>query len=357
MIYLDNIIFSLQKSGGISSVWYEHIKRLLRDGRQTKFIEYASAQSNLFRGEIEIPNEQIEAKSDKYLSFKRYFNPDITEYNPFIFHSSYYRTSSSKNAVNITTVHDFTYEYFSHGLVRNIHCWQKYKAIRNSDFIICISENTKNDLLKFLPDIDESRIRIVFNGVSEDYYPIIPNKISCQLPFENNSFILFVGAREGYKNFKLAVESIALTNLNLVIVGSPLSGQEERFLNNKLGKRYIYIGRITNLHLNELYNNAYCLLYPSAYEGFGIPVIEAQKSGCPVIAANSSSIPEIVGDKSLLIRNFSTRELYQKITMLHNHSFRSEVVGLGLENSKRFSWENTYEKTIKVYQEGLDIQR
>ena len=353
MIYLDNIIFSLQKSGGISSVWYEHIKRLLRDGRKTKFIEYPSAQSNLFRSEIEIPNEQIEAKSDKYLSFKRYLNPSITEYNPFIFHSSYYRTSSAKNAVNITTVHDFTYEYFSHGLARNIHCWQKYKAIRNSDFIICISENTKNDLLKFLPDVDKRKIRVIHNGVSEDYYKIQDSKA---LNIEKGNFAVFVGARDGYKNFALAVEAIAETTLQLKIVGPPLNDSEKQFLKTKFGdNRYQYVGRVTNNELNKLYNSAFCLLYPSSYEGFGIPVIEAQKAGCPVIAANQSSIPEIIGDKSLLINSLTAKNIIEKINLLKNSSIRDELITAGLDNSKRFSWDNTFSATLDVYHEAENL--
>lgn len=354
MLILDNIIFSLQKSGGISAVWHEHLKRLITDQyfrSSLKFIEYDTAIFNVFRKDIPVDNSNLICKSSRLLNLRRYLNPSLKSVSePFLFHSSYYRTCSNKQAINITTVHDFTYEYFVKGFAKSVHCWQKYRAIRNSDIIICISENTKKDLLKFLPDIDENKIRIVHNGVSDDYFQIDHHDT-----LKNKSgFALFVGARGGYKNFDVAVEAIKETTLDLVVVGSPLSEIEIKHLDSALGrKRYKYAGRISNQELNVLYNTAFCLLYPSSYEGFGIPVIEAQKAGCPVIAANHSSIPEIIGDKTMLINEVSPDKILKKIQFLQNDHNRSEVVSLGLENAKRFSWDKTYADTVKVYKEVL----
>ena len=357
MYIIDNIIFSLQKSGGISAVWYEHLKRLLNDNQindKLEFVEYDSAKENIFRGNLKIDDSIINHQSSKLLRIKRYINPSIKTHSaPYIFHSSYYRTSRDKESVNITTVHDFTYEYFSNGLPKLIHCKQKYLAIRNSDLIICISENTKKDLLRFLPDIPESRIRVVYNGVSDDYHQL--DKFSSNL-FSGQPFALFVGARDGYKNFSFAVEALANSFLSLVVVGAPLSNNEIEYLESKLGSnRYKYEGRVSNADLNKLYNSAFCLLYPSSYEGFGIPVIEAQKAGCPVIAANCSSIPEIVGDKTLLINEYSSNEIKKKINILKNPRNRDEIIHLGIENSRRFSWDDTYANTMKVYQDAADL--
>lgn len=356
-IILDNIIFSLQKSGGISAVWYEHLKRLLKDNQindKLKFVEYDSAKENIFRGNLKIDDSIINHQSSKLLKVKRYINPSIkTQSIPYIFHSSYYRTSRNKESVNITTVHDFTYEYFSNGLPKLIHCQQKYLAIRNSDLIICISENTKKDLLRFLPDVPETRIRVVYNGVSDDYYPL--DNYSPNL-FYGQPFALFVGARDSYKNFALAVEALSESFLNLVVVGAPLTKSEIEYLESKLGSnRYKYVGRINNTDLNKLYNSAFCLLYPSSYEGFGIPVIEAQKAGCPVIAANCSSIPEIIGDKSMLINEFTSNEIKKKIDIIRNPHIRDEIIHLGIENSHRFSWDDTYANTMGIYHEATDL--
>lgn len=351
MIVLDNIIFSLQRIGGISAVWYEHLSRMLKDNLRHSdimILEGGSAKENIFRQQLQINDNIIKYEPSRMLWAKRYHNPIINlNLDSFIFHSSYYRTCSSRNAINITTVHDFTYEYFTRGIAKVVHCWQKYKAIKNSDRIICVSENTKKDLLRFVPDIDESKIRVIYNGVSEDYYPIRHEHST------DSSFVLFVGARGGYKNFDIAVKAIRDTSLDLVIVGSPLSDTEIKYLDSTLGiNRYRYAGRISNKELNELYNSAFCLLYPSSYEGFGIPVIEAQKAGCPVIAANRSSIPEIIGDKTMLINEASPTEILRKLQLLKIDHVRKEIIELGLENAKRFTWEKTYAETIKVYDEA-----
>lgn len=368
MIYLDNIVFSLQKTGGISAVWYEHLKRLLGDGARRErlnMLEYDNARDNMFRNLLHIDSSAVETRSATLLRLKRYLNPSVSQTaEPMLFHSSYYRTCGNRRAANVTTVHDFTYEYYSAGLTKKVHCWQKHRAIRNSDLIICISQNTKRDLLKFLPDVSEDKIRVVYNGVGEAYFPLKDNGSplndnsgnEVQLPFSAGSFVLFVGARRGYKNFELAVDGIADTSLNMVVVGSPLSDEEQALLTNKLGSaRYKYVGRICNAELNLLYNKAFCLLYPSSYEGFGIPVIEAQRAGCPAIAADSSAISEVAGDKTLLISELTADAIREKINILNNPQTREELVGLGLENARRFSWDNTYAETGRVYDEAFEL--
>lgn len=351
-IIFDNIIFALQKSGGISVVWQELIQRLLcTPNLLLYFIEYNQEQENLNRKILNIPQEYLLKKKCPLLQLFRYLNPKIKNKSKFIFHSSYYRTCSNKQAINITTVHDFTYEYFYSGLKKQIHSWQKYRAIRNSDFIICISENTKKDLLKFLPEIDEKKVRVIYNGVSDDYYPIT-EEISSYLPFPIYSYIIFIGSREKYKNFKLTVDAITSSNYKLVIVGAKLSQEELNFLNSKIPGRYKEMGRIDNITLNRLYNGAFALIYPSQYEGFGIPVLEAQKAGCPVVAYRSSSIPEIIGATPLLLNELTADSIENCLNILTDIEARKSIINKGLENARRFTWDKMYEQVLELYEEA-----
>lgn len=353
-IVFDNIVYSLQYSGGISVVWQELTSRfLLYNKVKVSFLEYSYDRENIFRKQIDIPEKCIDKRCSRWLTLNRYANPRVKCDKTFIFHSSYFRTCNNPNAINITTVHDFTYEYYRKGFPRKLHCWQKYRAIRHSAAIVCISENTKRDLLKFLPDIDERKIHVIYNGVSEDYF-VTENQDNISLPFPSGSFVVFVGSRATYKNFGLVVRALAKTSLSLLIVGSKLSEKEEVFVSKYIPKsRYRSVGFLRNEELNVVYNCAAALVYPSSYEGFGIPVLEAQRAGCPVIAYNASSIPEVIGDTPLLMNELSEQELLSKLEMLKDERLMSEVIHEGLENSKRFSWDKMFQDYMTLYESLL----
>ena len=350
MILFDNITFSLQKSGGISVVWKELIEHVQTiDNLKLRFLEYKGCGGNIFRKEMDIPTEHIILRSNDMLSFKRYLNPSVEADGPFVFHSSYFRTCGNKYAKNVTTVHDFTYEYFMKGLQQRVHTWQKNRALRNSDIVVCISENTKKDLLRFMSGIDESRIRVIYNGVSKDYKLVDTHRWDSL-----GEYVIFVGSRQPYKQFQLTVEAVKDTPYKLAIVGGKLSEAEVVFLDNSIGKdKYVYTGFLSNEALNELYNQAVCLAYPSAYEGFGIPVLEAQRAGCPVIAYNASSIPEVIGETPLLLDSLTVFEFHDKLNLLKQNSVRKEIVEAGLINSKRFSWKKMGEEYVELYKEFL----
>lgn len=349
-IILDNIIFSLQKSGGISVVWSELLNDLLTQSEfKIHIMEYKNSNKNIFRSKINISKHPIITKSNLFLFINRYLNPIIKHDETFIFHSSYYRICKNKKAINITTIHDFTYEYFSKGIKRILHSYQKKRAIKYSDYIICISENTKKDLLFFYPSIDENKIRVIYNGVSDNYHQI--SSYNNDLFFKAYSYALFVGSRAKYKNFNLAVESISKSKLNLLIIGNELSQEEIKYLETTLPNRYKYIGYVSNDTLNIYYNFAYCLLYLSSYEGFGIPILEAQKAGCPVIAYNSSSIPEVIGSTPLLIYNLNATSVLNCINILQDPIQREMIIQKGLENANQFSWKKMSQEIIKLYRE------
>lgn len=355
-IVFDNIVFSLQKAGGISVVWQEILSRFFYSelAHDIECLEYEHNKDNIFWKLLDFSKVVTIKKNPICFVITRYLNPHIRGSEPFIFHSSYYRTTSNRNAINITTIHDFTYDYFYKHKHRGafLHLWQRNRAIRKADAVICISENTKRDLMKFIPDVNPQKIHVIYNGVSQDYR-VSTNKVD-----EYKDYLLFVGGRNAFKNGRFFVDSIKDTHYKVVFCGKPLTQEEELFFNEKLGKdRYKILTGISNKELNRLYNSVKCLVYPSSYEGFGIPIIEAQSAGCPVIALNTSSIPEVIGDTPLMIQELTKDELLSKLKMLDDSEVRKKIICQGLQNAKRFSWDLTYNEYRKLYEELLNKRR
>ncbi|MDE9544016.1 glycosyltransferase family 4 protein [Xenorhabdus bovienii] len=343
MIVIDGIIFSLQKSGGISVYFNEILKRLKSNGIQHSLYLYNNDNNKtLSRDSIITPI----LKKNNLISLKRYMNFPLEKENA-VFHSSYYRIPDvrQKNTKIITTVHDFTYEKYFPFIKKNIHHWQKKRAILNSDEIICISENTKSDLIKYIPESKEKKIHVIYNGVSDKFH-VISN-----INHLENNFIIFIGSRVSYKNFTNVVLSIkSLKDIHLKIIGGgPLNKQEKELLNSNIKNRYIKIDYATDNQLNTLYNQAHALVYPSLYEGFGIPVIEAMKAGCPVIATNKSSIPEISSDAAILLDNPNSDCIKQAIIDLEKNSFRKNIIKKGINQGNKFSWDIMFSKLMHVY--------
>lgn len=354
-ILIDNIIFAWQKSGGISVVWHELIKRMLTYASlkdKFAFIQYKGAEQNIFWNQLDFSDTQT-AKHETHKGFLlyRYLPVFIKSKTPFIFHSTYYRVCANKHAINVVTVHDFTYEKYFKGIRRWIHTRYKAYALRKADYIICISENTKSDLLHEYPTIPKEKIHVIYNGVSEDF-SVIPEKAednqSCHS--DDMPYLLFVGNRIHYKNFFLAVKVAAQAGFCLKIVGNPLIYEEKQKVEQLLGNHYQELGYLGNRELNLAYNQAFALIYPSSYEGFGIPILEAQRAGCPVLAMNNSSIREIIGNKEQLIPHAEVADFLKQIDKLRNPDYRRMKIKEGLLNAENYSWEKTFKQYIALYQ-------
>lgn len=327
-VLFDGIIFELQKIGGISKLF----KNVFQNLKINFSILLTNPKSELDKFNLIYEKKKI---------FKRFKKVNLEQDQ--IFHSTYYRLSNSNN--NIVSFYDFTHEIFKKNNPKTIILKKmKYNAAVKSKKIICISEHTKNDLLNIYGKEFEKKTSVI--------YPIISNNFfinNLNNSFDNN--VIFIGSREKYKNFKntvLAVKKIKYLRLK-IIGGAPLSFKEKLYLKYHLPNRFIYLSYITDNQLNEEYNKSYCLVYCSFYEGFGIPIIEAMKSGCPVISRNGSSITEVVGKTQFLLKKGNYNEIAEALEALKDNKIRYLEKKLNIDNIKRFDTSESIQKLENVY--------
>jgi mannosyltransferase len=355
-IIYDNIIYSKLSQGGISNYWFELSKFLLKKKENIYFYENKETSNNFHRNLLEIPENKIihNTNSSKSSILNRMSSVKINESDKFLYHSSYYRPlTGSNNYSEVTTVHDFTHNFYAPIHKKMVHNLIKYESIKRAKGIICVSNNTYKDLLKFCPPKKNQKVVIINNGVSDDFLVIEPSKIESKFSFsiEKNTYILYVGSRENYKNFNFVIELLKSNrDLKLIVVGKAFSRKEMQII-GETKSRINIASNVSNQDLNVFYNNALAFIYPSSYEGFGIPIIESMKAGCPVIALNASSIPEVAGNAGILIDKLDPVLTNKIIKNLAKNDFRNEVIEKGIIHSKKFSWDKCCNETLDFYNE------
>jgi len=360
-VFLDNIIFDLQKIGGISNYWYNLLKES-QGNKNIYYFENKYLNKNYYRNLIRLPNERVvKDKSNIPLRIKRYLSIRNIDRSYNVFHSSYYRYAKG-NIKNVTTVHDFMYEKYlpKYNFKRIIHSSQKYSALKHSDYIIGVSKNTLDDMLRYYPEFRNKKMQVVYHGINSDFYPIEGKKdfiIIQNHKLYDNSYFFYFGNRRGYKNFVLLIKAysnLIKNNKNIpkliVAGGGSFNKEEMKLLREKeVSSNIIKLKEIDNNELNLLYNYCSGLIYPSLYEGFGMPVLEAMQVGAPVICSNSSSLPEVAEEAAIFINPNNVFDIEKALFGLLDNSTRKDLINLGYKQSKKFSWKKTYKETLEVY--------
>jgi len=373
-ILFDNQIFTWQKFGGISRYFCELMKELNGHAEYKLPLALSNniyiSKKNLRKRHPFFPNIDFKGKT-RLLNMFNTFNTFIfTILNRFVFireaikgkwdiiHPTYYDPFFLKyinGTPFVITVHDMVHEKFFPRIHKKT-IENKKKCIVHAERIIAISENTKKDIIEIY-NVNPDKIDVIYHGQSAD--PNVEQKVE-NLP---TNYILFVGQRGFYKNFNRFAKAMSMIikkypEYHIVCTGSPFTRDEKKMLLNYDidDKTHQYF--VNEKELTYLYKHATVFIFPSEYEGFGIPILEAFACGCPVALSNTSSFPEIAKDAGTYFDPLNVEDIEQALfRLIEDVGYREKCVMLGYQRVKNFSWKKMAQETLLTYNKAISEKK
>lgn len=293
---------------------------------------------------------------NKFYSIKQLQQGNFDIFHPTFFDDYFLPYLNRKPFV--LTIHDMIPEKFPELFDANdFQITKRRKLVPLASAIIAVSEQTKNDIIEIL-DVPEEKIHVIHHGAPSSF---ISNEVNKRVfPFE---YLLYVGGRFGYKNFNRFVEEVSVfirkhSDIKVVCTGTPFSSEEINFLKQKgVVDNFIHHYVKDDVELYSLYNNALAFIYPSIYEGFGIPILEAFNAECPVLLNNTSCFPEVAGDSALYfnLNDSPNSDLVDKLETIYNWSDKERYEHIAKQNQRlsMFSWEKSALQHVDVYEKVL----
>lgn len=370
-IGIDIRVLGNKVKSGIEEYTENLLPHLIKEGKDIQFKLFFSSRRNLLPDfdwlkepnvrlyKFNYPNNLL-FTSSRFLN--RPFIDKMVEGADVFFFPHFFLSSLSPACKRVTTFHDLSYLYFSEFLTLRKKIWHnlqmapKWQA-KFSDKIIAVSESTKSDLIKFYR-VDPARIEVVYSGLTSftGQTSIVNFKRIKNLP---DRFILFLGKLEPRKNVVGTIK--AFNNLKsgsqygdvgLVIAGERGWRYKDIFKeaeNSPHKHQIIFTGQISDEERFLYYRTADIFVYPSFFEGFGFPPLEAMSCGTPVITSRNSSLPEVVNDAAVLVDPYNASELGLWITkLLDDRNLSRSMSKKGVEQASKFNWETTAAKTLEV---------
>ncbi len=355
-VVYDHQVFSWQRFGGVSRYFVELIKHLPQD--ITLSIDPLLSE-NVYLSDIRDVAPDVNCWNMANFRVRKHLYEWLNRRGSVrtlraggydIVHPTYYDPYFLKHrkAPAVVTVHDFIHERFPQyfGDAAKV-IERKRRVISEADAIIAISEHTKKDLMEIYA-LPSDRITVVYHGATK---MAVPQTVA-DLP---GRYVLFVGERRSYKNFHRFARAFALLSgkdpdLWLVCAGKPFSPEETAYL-KKLGiegrSRSMFA---TDGQLTYLYRHALCFVYPSIYEGFGLPILEAWGAGCPIALSEASCFPEIAGDGGEYFDPLSHQSIADAISrVVYDGEHRADLQGRATRLLPAFTWDRTAGQTASVY--------
>jgi glycosyltransferase involved in cell wall biosynthesis len=363
-ILYDHQIFTWQRYGGISRYYYELITHLCKEpgidvslflGFHVNEFAFGCPHHGFkYYFGVKRPAYPKFNKVSKLVNNTLFSSLTAVNLRADIYHQTYYSNLASRFlGKRIVTVPDMIHEIFPHYfLSRDKTARKKKVAIDNADGIICTSQSTKIDLMQCYR-VPEQKIRVIYLGNSLQSEVTSPRLI-------DESYILYVGFRGLYKSFIMLLHAYAHSpriNQNYKVIcfgGGPFSKHEcQEIISMGVLDKVIQIDGNDDI-LANLYQYASVFVYPSQYEGFGLPLLESMHYGCPILTSNTSSIPEVVGQAGLYFDPTSEEDLAAKLDLiLHNSTLRDQLCQRGFQQEKKFSWEQCEKETVSFYKDIL----
>jgi glycosyltransferase involved in cell wall biosynthesis len=281
-----------------------------------------------------------------------------------LLHSPDFIPPFKRNYKSVITVHDLAFLLYPQFMTKEAarYYGQIDQAVRSTDHIIAVSHATKQDLSKQLGVPDE-KVSVIYEGINPHYNPMDKNKAAAAVEKRwglEPGFIFFLSTLEPRKNVPNLLKAYHMlrqrykSKVKLVLAGKPgwlFEEIDETVQQLQLEKDAIFLGRVTDQEVNWLYNTASMLVYPSFYEGFGLPPLEAMHCGLPVIASQIKVMPEVVGDAALLVDPHDVESLAISMNrVLSDDTLRQELILKGQKRAAQFSWIQAAYETLQVYQ-------
>lgn len=287
-----------------------------------------------------------------YIWFEWSVKRALKKYNIDLFFSPDGYLSLGSSVKQIGTIHDINFEHYPNDLPKNaLNYLKKYfpKFASKADKILTVSNYSKQDIVNTY-GIESDKIHVVHNGASDEFKPIDTQaKIDVQTKYSNGKpYFLFVGSLHPRKNLKRLIQAYQEfykfnQSIDLVIVGAVMwnSLAEEITIDDNLKNVIHFTGHLATEELAKVIASAYIFTYVPYFEGFGIPLVEAMKSGVPVLSGNVTSLPEVGGDAVYYCDPFDVESIKKGMVELHdNNNLRQNLIEKGLIRSKQFNWDN-----------------
>ncbi|KAA5806376.1 glycosyltransferase family 4 protein [Thermoanaerobacterium thermosaccharolyticum] len=367
-IAINSLLLDPQKAG-IGTYIYSLLSQYFKYDLSNKNLDLFLQQrvSDFFGDNKNIRKVYFNINSNKKrIIYEQLLIPYISQrYNYDVIHFTDYQIPllMSRKGM-ILTVHDLSFLKEDDIFTKSSSLYKKFvlpSSLKKADRIIAVSENTKKDILKYFPSINENKIVVIYEGTRFDDNKMYKYSSDVLLKYNiKDPYILYVGTIEPRKNIVNIIRAFKIVvaknpNIKLVIVGKKGWLYDEIFnevRNLSLENNIIFTGYVSDEDLPAFYKNAILFIYPSKYEGFGLPPLEAMSFGCPVITSNISSLPEVVGDAGILVNPESVEELSDAMdSILLNNNLRNDLSERSLKRAKMFSWDITAKATLKVYED------